>query len=142
MRDSETFMGWLWGTVVAWIILFLVGGIFWIWPQYRVYSQRMEGEAELARATQNRQISEYDATAAIAKAKGDAQAEIERAKGAAEANQILADSLQGKEDYLRYLYIDMMRTSNTGGREIIYIPTEGGLPILEAGRATAPPPQP
>ena len=49
----------------------------------------------------------------------------------AKANQIVGDSLDGHANYLMYLYIqNMQKTSN----QIIYIPTEGGMPILEANR--------
>ena len=57
--------------------------------------------------------------------------EVERAKGVAEANRIVADGLGGPEGYLRYLYIEHLAQSQG---QIIYVPTEGGLPILEAGR--------
>ena len=118
------------------IVVMLVCVGFWAWPQYRIYSNTQRGVASLREAEFTRQISELDATAAINKAKGDAQAEIERARGAAEANKILADSLEGKSDYLRYLYIQAL--SNGQNREIIYVPTNGLLPITEAGRAVSP----
>lgn len=69
----------------------------------------------------------------------NAQAEVAAAQGVAEANRIIADSLGGPEGYLRWRYIEML--SETGmvrqGRDVIYVPTEAGLPILEAGRAPA-----
>lgn len=60
-----------------------------------------------------------------------ADAEIIRAKGVAEANRIIGDSLKGNESYLRYLWIPNL-AENKGN--IVYIPTECGLPILEANR--------
>jgi regulator of protease activity HflC (stomatin/prohibitin superfamily) len=60
-------------------------------------------------------------------AKAEAQAEVERAKGVAEANRIIGESLKGNSEYLRYLQIDAIRNSKG---EKVYIPTEGGLPIL------------
>jgi hypothetical protein len=54
----------------------------------------------------------------------------------AEANKIIGNSLQGKEEYLRYLFIDMLRDTGGEGRETIYLPTEAGIPILEAKRLT------
>lgn len=123
------------------VILVIVGIIFGIgatinWYQtFKVYSAEQEGKAELQKAEFTRQISTLDAAAKINIAKGDAQAEIERARGAAEANKILADSLEGKEDYLRYLYIQTLGQNGNGNREIIYVPTDGLLPITESGRA-------
>ena len=64
-------------------------------------------------------------------AESEAKAEIERAKGVAEANKIIGESLKDNESYLRYLWITGL---HDGHGERIYIPTEGGLPILEAGK--------
>ena len=60
-----------------------------------------------------------------------AQAEVERAKGVAEANEIIGESLKENEAYLRYLWIIGLQD---GSSEVIYIPTEANLPILEATR--------
>jgi len=64
-------------------------------------------------------------------AKSLAQAEVERAKGVAEANEIIGESLKGNESYLHYLWIMGLQD---GSSEVIYIPTEANMPILEAGR--------
>lgn len=69
------------------------------------------------------------AEAKIKIAKAEAQAEIERAYGVAKANEIIGKSLQGNNEYLRYLQIDAIKNSK-GSK--VYIPTEAGLPILEA----------
>lgn len=97
----------------------------------RVWNAETAGEAELAQARQNRQIATLEAEAKLESAKLLAQAEVERARGVAEANRIVADGLGGPEGYLRYLYIENIAQSEG---QIIYVPTEGGLPILEAGR--------
>jgi len=101
-------------------------------PVYDVWSQEMKGKAELARAESNRQISVFEAQAKKDSAKLLADAEIERAKGVAEANKIIGISLKGNEEYLRYLWIDTLHHNENN--KIIYIPTEAGLPILEANR--------
>lgn len=62
-------------------------------------------------------------------ARAQAMAEVERAKGVAEANKIIGNSLQGNDDYLRYLQIEAIKESKG---DKVYIPTEAGLPILEA----------
>lgn len=110
----------------------LLGAILFGYPQYDVYRQTLKGEAELARATQNRQIRIQEAKAKQEAATLEAQAEIERAKGVAEANKIIGDSLKGNEAYLRYLWIQGLQEGATP--QVIYVPTEAGLPILEAGR--------
>lgn len=109
----------------------LVGACGYTYPKYRVYSATMAGEAEYAQAEQNRRISILEAEAKLEAAKSLAAAEIERARGVAEANKIIGDSLKGNESYLRYLWIENL---DKGGNSVIYVPTEAGLPILEAGK--------
>jgi regulator of protease activity HflC (stomatin/prohibitin superfamily) len=98
----------------------------------RVWNAETAGEAELAQATSNRRIAVLEAQALMDSAKLKADAEVARARGVAEANKIVASGLGGPEGYLRYLYIQSL--DNNRQNQIIYIPTEAGLPILEAGR--------
>lgn len=115
------------------------GVVLWGCPRYRVYSREMTGRAELAQASSNRQIRTLEAQAQLEAAKHLAQAEIERAKGVAEANRIIGESLKGNEDYLRYLWIHNLETAQASGSQIIYVPTEANLPILEATRRSPAP---
>lgn len=108
-----------------------IGGCMYVAPQYNVYNQQMTGKAELARAEQNRQIRIMEARAEEEAAILFSKAEVARAHGVAEANAIVADGLGGPEGYLRYLWIQNLGSKDNG---VIYIPTEAGLPILEAGR--------
>ena len=108
----------------------LLGFALWGLPHYRVYSSRLAGEAQLRRSEFEKQVLIEEARARLESAKLLNQAEIERAKGVAEANRIIGDSLKGNEGYLRYLWIQGLQD---GSSEVIYIPTEAGLPLLEAG---------
>lgn len=101
-------------------------------PKYNVYQQRMEGQAILAHAQSSREVAVAEAKAKMESAELLAQAEVSRAKGVAKANEIIGQSLKGNEDYLRYLWINNLE--NKENEQVIYIPTEAGLPILEAGR--------
>lgn len=103
----------------------------WGCPRYNVWQAGLGGEAELRRAEQNRQIAIEEAKAKKESAKMLSEAEIIRAEGVAEANKIIGDSLKGNEAYLRYLWIDGLNRNN---QNVIYVPTEAGLPILEAGK--------
>lgn len=116
------------------LLLILVTASMLGCPQYAVYEQRLTGEAELARAQQNRQIAVNEAQAKMDAAKLLAGAEVERAKGVAQANQIIAQGLKGNDDYLRYLWITEVASVGKDGKTVVYIPTEANLPILEAGR--------
>lgn len=109
-----------------------VGGGMYGYPKYKVWQQGLEGEAELARAEQNRKIRIQEAEAELASSKLKAQSEVERAKGVAEANLIVADGLKGHDEYLRYLWIE--KVAGNASKEIVYVPTEASLPILEAGK--------
>ncbi len=104
----------------------------WGCPQYQVYEQKLTGEAELARATYNRQVKVREAESVKESSTLLAEAEVERAKGVALANKIIGDSLKGHEEYLRWLYIEGLKENKNSS--IVYIPTEAGLPILEAGK--------
>jgi hypothetical protein len=104
-------------------------------PQYGVYHQRLDGEAELAKAEYSKKVATQEAMAKLESAKFLAQAEVERAKGVAEANRIIGESLKGNESYLHYLWIHQLGDSKG---DVIYVPTEANLPILEAGRHQLP----
>ena len=86
-------------------------------------------KAMIEEAKAQNEAATLNAEAKVKIAKADAQAEVERAKGVAEANEIIGNSLKGNSDYLKYL---MIQGLNEGKGERIYIPTEAGLPILEA----------
>lgn len=121
-------------TAVASIFLMIVlisGGMYGC-PKYNVYHQHMEGMAELSKAESNRKIKVLEAQSHLEAAKSLAAAEVERAKGVAEANRIIGSSLQNNEAYLRYLWIHNLETGSENS--VIYVPTEAGLPILEAGK--------
>lgn len=102
-----------------------------IYAKYNLWASALHGEAELKRAEWNRQIQVREAQAKLDSSKMLAMAEVERAKGVAEANKIIGESLKGNEGYLRYLWIDSLQHTKD---KIIYVPTEAGLPILEANR--------
>lgn len=117
------------------ILLAMIIGVIWLgmWglPKYGVYKQRLSGEAELANAEYSRQVAVREAQAKKDSAVLLAQAEVERARGVAQANKIIGDSLKDNEAYLRYLFVKNLADTKD---QIIYVPTEANLPILEAGR--------
>jgi regulator of protease activity HflC (stomatin/prohibitin superfamily) len=118
--------------IVAFVLL--VAGC-WSLPQYNVYHQRLAGEAELARAQQNRQIAVQEAQAKKEAAVLLADAEVARAKGVAQANTIISGGLKDNEAYLRYLWITEVAGKGIN-KEIVYVPTEANIPVLEAGKTT------
>jgi len=128
--------------ILGTIALVFTIAALWLWPKYRVYSQELAGQARLKEAEWSKQIlieearaqeqaALLQAQAKVTLAKAQGQAEVERAKATSEANRIIGESLKGNEAYLRYLWIEGLKDGNG---ERIYIPTEAGLPILEAGK--------
>jgi len=122
------------GSVIAVVIVLAIVMIGL--PTYNVYSKQMQGKAAYEQAVQDRRIRVLEAQAALDSAQLTAQAEVARARGTNEANRIMAESLGGPENYLRWSYIHMLEeTAGKSGREVIYIPTEAAMPILEASRS-------
>lgn len=112
-------------------VILLIAGVVVAIPYYRVWSQEMEGRAEFARAEQNRKIKIEEAKAMLESEKLASEAEVVRAKGAAEAIKIENGALT--PTYIQYLWVRQQNLNQ--GDKIIYVPTETGLPILEAGRS-------
>ena len=84
----------------------------------------------LQSAHYHRRVQVVDAEGKRDAAKALAEAEVNRAEGVAKANLIIAESIT--EQYLRYLFIQ--NVAGGANKEIIYVPTEATIPILEAGR--------
>lgn len=102
----------------------------WFIPPVDIWLEETKGRAELERSKYSKQILVEEAQAQLDSAKLLNQAEILRATGTAEANRILGSSLKNNEAYLRYLWIQEMNKANS----VYYVPTEAGMPILEAGK--------
>ena len=134
---SDRVLGWFLGTLAA---VFMGQLFYWMfvgWAHYSVWSSEMSGRSVMAYAEQQRQVKVREAQAHRDSAALLAEAEIARARGVAEANKIVADGLGGPEGYLRYLYIQQLGNADKNERTIVYVPTEGLLPITEANRLNA-----
>jgi regulator of protease activity HflC (stomatin/prohibitin superfamily) len=118
--------------IVVCAVLLILGLVFGL-PLYNVWLQGQKGRAKLAEAEQSKRILIETAKAEVEAAKYKSDAEVERARGVAKANEIIGESLKDNQNYLRYLWIQNLTDGSTGN-QVIYVPTEAGLPILEAGR--------
>jgi regulator of protease activity HflC (stomatin/prohibitin superfamily) len=105
---------------VLFIALLLFG-----WPVYKVWQQGLSGEARLARATQERQILVQQA-----------QAEVDAAELRAEAIAIVGQAAKEFPEYRQQEFIGAFAEALQEGRidQIIYVPTETNIPIMEAGK--------
>ena len=106
--------------------LIIVGGIAFLYVS--IFFALPWGQLQAAHW--HRRVQVVDAEGKRDAAISLAEAEVNRAKGVAEANKIIAGSIT--EPYLRYLFIQGVTSSEN--KEVIYVPTESNLPILEAGR--------
>lgn len=92
--EKKAIMG---GAIIVMLFCTAISGsILFAYPNYLVWQQNKEGEAELAKAEQNRQIAVQEAKAKEESAKSLANAEVIRADGVAKANQIIGGSLERK----------------------------------------------
>lgn len=123
---------WLAGTLMgAFVVWTLVGYV--VRPHYRVWAQRKQGEADLAQAENETRVAVLRADREREAAKHYAEADVERAKGIAASIKEVEQRLGSPEGYLRWKYIHMLEEQD-GVKSVIYVPTEAGLPILEAGK--------
>lgn len=120
------------------LFIFLGGFItLWLWgcPQYNVYQQRKEGEAQLAHAQYSREVAVVEAKAKMESSSMLSVADTIRAVGIARSNAIIGESLKNNPSYLYWKFIDELKDTKD---QIIYVPSGNlgmPLPITEAGRA-------
>lgn len=116
--------------VAALVVIGLIFGAMATYRKYSIWSREQKGKAALAEAISSKKVAVEEAKANLASEKLNAQAEVERAKGAAAAIEIENGKLT--DTYIRYLWV--RQQSNLNEKTVVYIPTEGGLPLLEAGK--------
>lgn len=112
-------------------VICVIFAIMWLWPRYNLYRARISGQAQLAESMSSKQVMVQDALAKKESAQSLADAEVIRAGGVARANQIIGNSLKNNEAYLRYLFVNNLENTKD---QVIYVPTEANLPILESQR--------
>jgi len=118
--------GMIFGIIVL-VIVILVIIAFAVGPIYGVWSKGLRGKADLREAEWNKKIAIEEAKAELESADLKKQADIIRAQGVAEANRIISATLT--DEYIRWLWVQGL---HDGSSEVIYVPTEANLPILEA----------
>lgn len=115
--------------LILFVVAIIAGGLM-LYPEYKVYKKEMAGKADLAEAEWSKKIQIEEAKGKLEAAKYDRETELIKANTEAEANKIVAGSLD--EMYIKYKMVEKLADSNT---QVIYVPTEGGIPVLEAGRS-------
>ena len=107
----------------------------WGYPHYRVWSAGMRGEASLRQAESEKKIAIETAKAKLEAAKLEAEAEVERAKGMSKAIEAVGEMSKKYPEYKHQRFIEGFAEALEQGKidQIIYVPTEANIPIIEAG---------
>ena len=107
------------------LVILLIAAWMFVYPNYRVWSQEMRGKAALAEATQSKMIQIEQA-----------RAELESAELRAKAIKVIGQTAKDFPEYREQEFIGAFGEALREGaiNQIIYIPTEGNIPILEAGK--------
>lgn len=125
MFQQNNFTGFLLGTMLAWAVLgFILLTLLWR-PLVGAWSQEREGLANLRQAEQERRILVEQA-----------QAEKDAAAARAEAIGIVGQAAKEFPEYREQEFIGAFAEALTSceGVQVIYVPTEGNIPVLEATR--------
>ena len=126
LREKRLTIQWsVIGAIMGLIIIIL---LLYGCPQYNVYRKKMDGKATLAEANYSKEVAIAEARAKMESADLLAIADTLRAVGIAKSNKIIGESITQK--YLHWFWIDNIDKSNN----VIYVPTEANLPVLEAGK--------
>lgn len=117
------------GSIELLALIFVTGIVvilvMFLMPKYRVYSQELRGQAALAEAKSSKQVQ-------VEQARG----ELESSKLRAEAIEIIGRAAKEYPEYRTQEFIgsfgEALREGNI--EQIIYVPTEANIPVLEAGK--------
>ncbi len=105
--------------------LIFIAFLFWIFPIWNVWSEGLSGEAALNKAEQTKKIMIQTALA-----------EKESAQYRADAIMIMGKAAKEFPEYRQQEFMqafgEALREGNIS--QIIYVPTEANVPILEAGK--------
>jgi hypothetical protein len=106
-------------------LIIFIGGLMYILPQYNVWQQGLSGKAALTKAEQTKLILIEQA-----------RAELESAKIRADAIEVMGEAAQKYPEYRLQEFMGSFATALEDGTidQIIYVPTEANIPIMEATR--------
>lgn len=125
MNDEFGWRGTVAICAVGIVLMATIAFGFWFFPTYGVWQAGLSGKAALMRAEQEKQIQ-------IEQAK----AELESAKLRAEAIAIVGEASKKFPEYRTQEFIGAFGEAIKSGAidQIIYVPTEANIPIVDAGR--------
>lgn len=120
-KNNSVLIGVLITMGIVLVLAFLLFGM----PMYRVWAANYNGKAILVKAEQTRQVLVTQANA-----------ELEAAKARAEAIAIVGEAAQKFPEYRQQEFMGAFAEALREGKmqQIIYVPTEANIPVMEAGR--------
>ena len=112
-------------TLIGLGIILFIGSLFFIGPMWNVWAEGLSGEAALAKAEQQKKIMIETA-----------RAERDSSELRAEAITIMGQAAKDFPEYRQQEFIQAFGEALREGtiQQIIYVPTESNIPILEAGK--------
>jgi regulator of protease activity HflC (stomatin/prohibitin superfamily) len=102
-----------------------IAALMWGVPQYRIYNARCSGEAKLRQSESEKRILIEQAKAEVAAAELRADAIEAIGKAAKQYPEYRQQEFMGA-------FADALQQGNV--HQIIYVPTEANVPIIEKGR--------
>jgi len=113
------------------LVLVIIFAFKAINPQLNLYRSNTEKKAVIAEQQAISEAEVYAAEKRVIAAGAEADARRIEAQGIADAQEIIAATLT--PEYLTWRYYEVLATTKD---HVVYVPTEAGLPILEATRPT------
>ena len=112
--------------IIALVVFGLVTFTLLVGPQYGVWRAEMDGKVLLSEAEYAKQVMVQEANANLEAERLNAEAEVVRAQGAADARNVEGLGMTS-EEYIQYLWVKKLSLAESS---VIYLPSEGGLPVL------------
>lgn len=105
----------------------------WLYPIYNVWASQKAGDAALAESHGEQRVQVAQARARLEAAELNKKAVVIEAEAEAKSLKTIGDALKNNPGYLQWQWIKMMENRDSRA-DTIYVPTECGLPLLEAGK--------
>lgn len=134
--DSITVSSIPWASIIVFAMALALIGLVWglfLGPHWQVWRSHQRGLADLTQAKNEQQIQVAEAQGRVDAAVLNKQAAVIEAEAVALQIQAIGNELTKHDLYLRWQWIKMME-DNGSQAQVIYVPTEANLPILEASR--------
>jgi hypothetical protein len=129
--DTKRAVLWVVAGVVALIAVIVVTVFIWklVTPKMNLYRSNTEKQSVIKEQEAKSEAEVFAAQKRVIAAEAEAEARIIEAESIAQSQQIISETLT--PEYLRWRFYEVLSTTDG---QIIYVPTEAGLPITEAPR--------